>query len=258
MTKLTLKFEERVLREILMGPQVVKIGRLPDNTVVIDNPAVSGHHARIFRESNNYVLEDLGSTNGTFVNERRVTRHMLANSDVIQVGKHRLLFEQAGAEEPVPAEEAAPSPVEQMIPELGGTVFLDTKAQRELLAKQMAEAQAAKGVPAAVAAAAPAAPAAPPKLGVLTVLAGRTDQSEYTLQAHTSLIGKSETATVRLKGWFKPKVAAAIARKGDGYVLTPVAGKVMLNNQPLRERHELREGDVLQVSGLTLQFNLKS
>ena len=71
MPKLILKFEERELQECAVGTHPVSIGRLPDNNVVIDNPAVSGRHARVYREGNHYVLEDLKSTNGTFVNGQR-------------------------------------------------------------------------------------------------------------------------------------------------------------------------------------------
>jgi hypothetical protein len=157
-------------------------------------------------------------------------------------------------EEAVEAE-AAPSAEAPVLPELGGTVFLDTKKQKELLAKMATQQQAeqAAGAPAA----APAAPPTPSAMGVLRVLAGRADQSEYSLEAQTCLIGKSDTATVRLKGWFKPKVAAAIARKGGSYVITPLSGKTLVNNQPLQDRYELKNGDILQVSGLTLEFRLK-
>ena len=259
MAKLILKFEDRVLKEIPVGAAMVKIGRVPDNTVMIDNPAVSSHHARVFRDGDSFVLEDLQSTNGTFVNDNRVTRHTLANGDIIAVGKHRLVFERGAQEEAVA--EAAPSEEAPVLPELGGTVFLDTKAQRELMAKIQAQAvaqgQAAPAAPTAKTPAAAAAPAAPARVGVLTVLAGKVDQREYRLESATSVIGKSDTALVRLKGWFKPKLAAAIARKGEHYTVTPLGGKTLVNKQPLTGRHELKDGDVLEVSGLTLQFNLQ-
>jgi pSer/pThr/pTyr-binding forkhead associated (FHA) protein len=58
MPKLTLQFEGRLLKEYPVGVGLT-IGRLPDNTVVIDNPAVSGHHARVFSDSGAVILEDL-------------------------------------------------------------------------------------------------------------------------------------------------------------------------------------------------------
>jgi pSer/pThr/pTyr-binding forkhead associated (FHA) protein len=233
-----------VLDECVIGPQGVKIGRLPDNRVVIDNPAVSGHHARVIREGSQCILEDLQSTNGTFVNEKAVTRHELQSGDVVLIGKHTLLFDGSASEEPVEEMDT------DTTPELGGTMVLDTKQQRALLAKIDAEAQAKR------AAAAPPAPP-PPRIGMLRVLSGRADQPEYNLEAHTSIVGKSDAALVRLKGWFKPTVALAIARKGESYSATPMSGKTSVNGETLSARRDLKEGDIIKVSGLTLLFQLK-
>jgi len=92
MSKLTLQFEGRLLKEYSVGVGLT-IGRAPDNAVIIDNPAVSGHHARVFSESGAVILEDLNSTNGTFVNGQHTTRRVLRAGDVLQVGKHQLVFE---------------------------------------------------------------------------------------------------------------------------------------------------------------------
>ena len=83
MPKLILKFDDRELPECAVGTHPVSIGRLPDNNIVIDNPAVSGRHARVYREGNHYVLEDLKSTNGTFVNDKPIARHTLLEGDVV-------------------------------------------------------------------------------------------------------------------------------------------------------------------------------
>ena len=248
MAKLTLQFEGRVLKEYVVGKSVT-IGRLPDNTVVIDNPAVSGHHARVFREDDRLVLEDLRSTNGTFVNEQHIYRHVLRHGDVVLVGKHQLAFDTSdntGSHLPQAAPALAP---------LGDTMYLDTKQHRALLATlraARAEADAAAG-------ALPTVSVSPTAdgVGVLRVVSGSADRAEYELNAHTSLIGKSATALVRLRGWFKPDVAVTIARNGDGYVATRFAGTTLVNNQPLRGRHHLEEGDLLSVNGLTLEFRLK-
>lgn len=283
MPKLILQYEGRVLKEFPVG-SVVTIGRLPGNSIVIDNPAVSSKHARIARDGDGYVIEDAESTNGTFVNEVRVTKQALKYGDLVLIGKHHLVFEEATDEDTLPPEEAP-----REIADLGGTVYLDTKRQKELLAQAKAK-QTALSAPAAAPAMAtvpepapptPRASVAPPSpapasspdtarmtkapaatapspttVGMLYVLAGKTDQAEYALKAQTCLIGKSESATVRLKGWFKPKTALAIARKGSGYTATPLGGKNLLNNQPFSSRQDLRDGDVLQVSGVTLEFRL--
>jgi pSer/pThr/pTyr-binding forkhead associated (FHA) protein len=245
MAKLTLQFEGRVLKEYVVGTSAT-IGRLPDNTVVIDNPAVSAHHARLFREGNDLILEDLKSTNGTFVNEEHVYRHALQNGDVALIGKHKLVFDAIdGAGGHVP---------EPVLSGLGDTVYLDTKQHRALLATlraARAEADQAVGALPTVSVA-----PVPERSGVLRVLSGRADQTEYDLNAQTSLIGKSDSALVRLRGWFKPEVAVAIARNGNAYVATPFAGNSLVNSQPLRGRRDLNDGDILHVSGLTLEFRL--
>jgi pSer/pThr/pTyr-binding forkhead associated (FHA) protein len=283
MAKLILKFGGNVLREIPVGASPVGIGRLPDNAVVIDNPAVSGHHARVFEEGAEFFIEDLNSTNGTFVNDRPVARQPLKSGDVIGIGKHALEFQAAGTvEAPAPA---AGAPV---IPDIGGTMMLETKHQKELLAKMKAEAEAKKAAkaPAAPAAApvahapAPAVPKgeAPPaapapsgpaaagegaapapkgKFATLTVVSGATDKPEYTLEAMSVIIGKADNAQVKLKGWFKPDMAAAINRKGEGYVLTVIGGKATVNKQPVTSRQELADGDLIEVSGVTLHFKIK-
>ena len=240
MPKLTLQFEGRLLKEYAVGVGLT-IGRLPDNSVIIDNPAVSGHHARVFSESGAVILEDLNSTNGTFVNGKPTTRQVLRNGDVVLIGKHQIVYEQT-------MEWSAPP---SAIPALGDTVYLDTKQHRELRAT-IEDARAH-----ATARQTQKTPPAPRRVGMLQVIAGRAAQVEYDLDAHTSLIGKSDSALVRLQGWFKPAVAVAIARSSDGYVATPMGGRTTINNEPLEQRRALQDGDVLNVNGLVLEFRWK-
>jgi pSer/pThr/pTyr-binding forkhead associated (FHA) protein len=247
MSKLTLQYEGIVLKDYALGSGVTTIGRLPDNAVIIDNPAVSGHHARVLLEGHQVILEDLRSTNGTFVNGRPITRHVLQHGDEVLVGKHSIVFDQSAVESPP----VAGPPLES----LGDTVYLDTKQHRALRATlESARADAAKSVNARPAS---PVPPAPRRIGVLRVVAGRSEQDEYDLGAHTSLIGRSDTALVRLRGWFKPSVAVAIARTGNNYVATPLGGKTLINEERLEARRILQEGDMLNVSGLILEFSWK-
>lgn len=244
MARFVLKYDDQVLKECALG-LIATIGRLPDNSIVIQNPAVSGHHACVFRDGNQFVVEDLESTNGTFVNQKRVTRYTLQDGDVLIVGKHELVFDAVGGGEPHDAD----APV-AAISNLGDTVFLDTRKHRALMARLVdgqAEGAGAVGTVGSVAAG----------IGVLRVLDGRADRSEYELEARTSLIGKADTNLVRLKGWFKPRVAAAITRNGHGYMATLLAGTMTVNSQPISGRYDLKDGDILRVSGLTLEFRVK-
>lgn len=247
MPKLILRFDDRELTECAVGVHPVSIGRLPDNMLVIDNPAVSGRHARVYKEGNHYVLEDLKSTNGTFVNDKPVARHTLLEGDIIVVGKHNLVFTLKGGEQ---TDDHKP---EEQLAEIGGTMMLDTEKQKHLLSgldrgrpSQVYDAVVPKT----------AIPTAQGRIGTIKVVSGNTGQSEYVLAAVTTMIGKADTAQIRLKGWFKPQVAAAIARKGEGFTITPMGGKVSVNGENISGRRELISGDMIEVSGLTLEFTL--
>jgi predicted component of type VI protein secretion system len=261
MPKLVLLFEGRVLKETPVSQTTpVTIGRLPDNTIVIDNTAVSSHHVRIGREGPQFVVEDLGSTNGTFVNGEKVAKRPLRHGDTILVGKHKLFFDRMGEAE----FEGAELPGREL-PDFGGTVILDADQQQRLLAAAQARilARAAAVTPPSTPDAAPApdAASAPPKkptVGRLYVLRGRSDLTEYRLDSPTAAIGRSNEALVRLHGWFKPRLAVEIARMGESYVATPVSGRALVNGQPLQNRRGLEHGDVLEVGGLELEFRLSA
>ena len=260
MPKLVLLFEGRVLKETAVShTAAVTVGRLPDNTIVIDNSAVSSRHIRIAREGPQFVVEDLESTNGTFVNGDKITKRALRHGDTILVGKHKIFFDRMGEAE----FEGADVPGREM-PDFGGTVILDADQQQRLLAAAQARMQArtaahkiAVPAPAAeVPAAAPPPKPKPPAIGRLHVISGRSDLSEYRLDASTAAIGSDNAALVRLYGWFKPRLALEIARMGESYVATPVAGKTLVNGQRLQGRRGLVHGDVLEVAGLELEFRL--
>lgn len=94
MPVIILKFKDKKIKEypIIIG-QSLTIGRKQANDIVIENLAVSGFHARIDSVSSNFVLRDLESTNGTFVNNQKKEMHNLRHNDVILVGKHELIFD---------------------------------------------------------------------------------------------------------------------------------------------------------------------
>ena len=91
MLRILLKFNDAVLREIESGKEEITIGRDAENDIQIDNIAVSGEHARILKGPYHYLIEDLNSTNGTFVNEEKITKRVLEENDAITIGKHTLV-----------------------------------------------------------------------------------------------------------------------------------------------------------------------
>ncbi|HUY03464.1 MAG TPA: FHA domain-containing protein [Rhodocyclaceae bacterium] len=92
MAKLILSMDGLVLKEIALDRERTTIGRKPHNDIQIDNLAISGEHAVIVTLLDDSFLEDLNSTNGTYVNGQSIKKHCLQNGDVIELGKYRLKY----------------------------------------------------------------------------------------------------------------------------------------------------------------------
>lgn len=90
--KLEFSFNSNRLDDFVLDKEIMTIGRKDDNDIRIENLAVSGHHAKLLTIFDDSFLEDLNSTNGTYVNGRPITKHPLKNGDVIVIGKHELRY----------------------------------------------------------------------------------------------------------------------------------------------------------------------
>ena len=88
-----LKHETTQSPPVDLNPGELALGRAPDNDVQIEDTTVSSHHARIFTYFYVSYIEDLNSTNGTFVNGKRITKHLLQPGDVIHLGQYPLRIE---------------------------------------------------------------------------------------------------------------------------------------------------------------------
>jgi len=107
MPKMIVSIDGVVIKEVQLTKERTTLGRRPYNDLVIDNLAVSGEHAAFVLEGAQTVVEDLNSTNGTYVNGKAVRRQALAPGDLVEIGKYKIRF--AGeAPDPAPAP-AAPS-----------------------------------------------------------------------------------------------------------------------------------------------------
>lgn len=233
MPKLLLKFNAAVLKEIPIDKPSLSVGRKPDNDIVIDNPAISSHHCKIVMKGDTYYVEDLESTNGTFVNEKRVVKSGLHDQDVIGVAKHALVF----VDDRAKPEEAG-----------GGDKTMVLAPQKQ---EEMAKAVAAAN-----------APSKAEQAGWLRVLKGVVGANEYELKGTSTYIGKSDRVQVPIAdgGFFNraPEVAASIHRKAEGYFMKAVKeGYPVVNGQKLADTVQLKDGDIIEVGGSTLQFFLK-
>jgi pSer/pThr/pTyr-binding forkhead associated (FHA) protein len=92
MARLILERNKQVLKDFPFRKRSITIGRNKDNTIVINSPEISAYHARIDRKGVEYILTDLQSTNGSFVNGMDVVSHRLTHGDKISFGKHVFLF----------------------------------------------------------------------------------------------------------------------------------------------------------------------
>lgn len=243
MAKLILSMDNLVLKEIPLNKERTTLGRKAHNDIQIDNLAISGEHAVIVTILNDSFLEDLNSTNGTFVNGQQVKKHFLQNNDVIELGKYRLKYVNE-----------APQLTSQ-------TDFEKTMVLRPDMMRKAAEQMAARPVDAAAVVLAPpvsmappvqqAAPAAaiPLPLGAIQVLTG-------------SNMGKTLELTKSLTTLGKPGVqVAVIARRPHGYFLTHVEGArfPLVNGATIdTQAHELKDHDVIELAGVKMEFFLKS
>jgi len=237
MSRLVLKFESAILKEVPLGTRPVTIGRSPDNDIPIDNLAVSNYHARVYVEAGSLVVEDLNSLNGSFLNDIRIERAMLKDGDAILIGKHHILVDQIH-DAAVAADDYRKAPA----PRVNETMVLDTRQRREMFEQAVAAGERSQ--------------LSPERLLVptLIVVRGRTDAKEYRLSGKLTVIGNSKMATVRLRGWFTPEVAAQINKHEDGYYLGRGDRVPKINGKSILGLTKLNDGDVIEVGRVRLTF----
>jgi pSer/pThr/pTyr-binding forkhead associated (FHA) protein len=240
MARLILSLDSQVLAEYNMNKERYTIGRLPDNDVRIDNPAVSGHHALIINILNDSFLEDLNSTNGTYVNGKLIKKHALQHGDVITVGHHQLRFvdNQASDNEPDEFEKTM--------------VITPSKAMEEKIRAVKAAPEPARASSGGMngTGAHPAAPAgavALPK-AKLQVLSGAFAGRELDLVKALTTLGRPGVQV------------AAITRRSEGYYLVHVDGGTddeypLVNGDPIGpQARRLQDNDVITLAGVKMGF----
>jgi pSer/pThr/pTyr-binding forkhead associated (FHA) protein len=231
MARLILSLDSQVLAEYNMNKERYTIGRLPDNDIRIDNPAVSGHHSLIINILNDSFLEDLNSTNGTYVNGKLIKKHALQHGDVVTVGHHQLRFveddEQQDEFEKTMVIQPSARPVEKL----------------RSVADPAASAPSATGIRRALAEGQAA--FKPAKLQVLSgAFAGR----ELELSKALTTLGRPGVQV------------AAITRRADGYFIVHVDSGTqgdypLVNGSAIgAQARRLQDNDVIQLAGVKMGF----
>ena len=237
MPKLSLMFDNKIVKEVPVGSRPVTIGRSPDNDILVDNLAVSNYHAKIYYEAGRMVIEDLDSLNGTFVNDLRVERATLHDGDNIHIGKHKIKVDTSGD-----APLAWDTGRKTAAPRIDETMVLDTKVRRDMLQQAAAMGERTQFA------------AGRMKVPTLIVMDGKSQHKEYMLTNKLTTIGKSKLATVRLKGWFKPQLAAQINQRDDGYYVGPGHKVPTVNGAAIPGPVRLNDGDLIEVCGVRMNF----
>jgi len=232
MARLILSLDGQVLAEYNMSKERYTIGRLPDNDIRIDNPAVSGHHALIINILNDSFLEDLNSTNGTYVNGKIVKKHAMQHGDVITVGHHSLRFIDSESDEPAD--------------EFEKTMVISPREAANLRVP---------GLPAAPAAAQQAAAPGPSPFAAgvlpkarLQVLSGQFAGRELELVKTLTTLGRPGVQV------------AAITRRADGFYIVHVeSGREgdfpLVNGAAIGpQARKLHDNDVVQLAGVKMGF----
>ena len=214
MPKLIVSIDGVVIKEVTLAKDRTTLGRRPYNDIVIDNLAISGEHAVLHMIGGDVYLEDLNSTNGTYVNARAIKKQALEHNDVVEIGKYKIRY-LAGSFGP--AETAA--------------------ADRSVIASPPAPVHLSSD---------PTVPSplgGVPSVAVIRVLSGIGAGRELSLQKVVTTIGKPGVAvaavTRRLHGFVVAPVDGGTMLNGEPLGKEPVA---------------LQDGDMLELAGTRMQF----
>jgi hypothetical protein len=293
MAKLILSLEGSVIREIPIDKERLMIGRKPTNDIQIENLAVSGEHACIVTILADSFLEDLGSTNGTLVNGNQIKKHILQNSDVIEIGKYKMKYVVEAAAKEVasqpPAEDfertmvlrappkmsaapkpAAPAPAPAPAPAAAAPKPAAPPPAPAPAAPKPAAAPApapAAAAPKPVAPAPAPAPAAPrPAAAPAPAPAAASKPAEPQPLAALLILtggnaGKEIELVKNLTTLGKPGVqVSVITRRPQGYFITHVEGASfpIINGKALdNQARQLNDHDVIELAGVKMEFFIK-
>jgi pSer/pThr/pTyr-binding forkhead associated (FHA) protein len=231
-----------VLKEIVLTKERTLIGRKPHNDIQIDNLSISGQHAVITRILSDTFLEDLNSTNGTYVNGQPVKKHVLRNNDVIELGKYRIKYL-----------------ADSSTPGISATELVDTASLRPFEIGTVAPTESSSSgeqppfrAPAQTASKTTSTSSIGhllENLGVIQVLSGANVGHELELSKSVTTLGKPGYQV------------AVITRREQGYFITHVEGAIhpQVNGKKLDTKaHKLNNHDILEVAGVKMEFFLRT
>ena len=230
MAKLVVSLDGVVIKEVQITKDKTTLGRRPYNDIVIDNLAVSGEHAVLQMAASDVFIEDLNSTNGTYINGKPIKKQLLSHNDTVEIGKYKiryLLDDSSASAEVAPTQSASPQPPSPgyYAPSAPTAFGLPPELYR---GPHAGPGDAAAAMPA-----------------LIKVLNGTAAGREVTLTKVVTTVGKPGVQV------------ASITRRPTGYVFAHVEGALRpsVNGHPLvGETVALRNGDVIELAGTQMQF----
>ena len=217
MPRMIVSIDSVIIKEVQLTKERTTLGRRPYNDIVIDNLAISGEHAVIHMTADGVEIEDLGSTNGTYVNAKAIKRQDLRNGDVIEVGKYKIRFLQ----------------------DAEGENFEKTMLVKPSMAAPLAAAPRPMAAPTPL--------AAPQPLAVIRVMSGAAAGREVVLQKVVTTIGKPGVAVASITKRHQGHVLAHV----EGPDM-PLVNGTPIGNSPV----PLNPGDRITLAGTEMQFEL--
>lgn len=219
MPKMIVSIDGVVIKEVQLTKDRTTLGRRPYNDIVIDNLAVSGEHAALQMAGHEVYLEDLDSTNGTYINGKSIKKQLLRNGDAVEIGKYKIKFVSDVASESFDKTMMVKAGVGGMAP----TPAVAPSVAAPPFGVELGE----------------------PLSAAIKVLSGAAAGREVPLTKVVTTIGKPGVAV------------AAITRRQRGFVVHHVegAGNPALNGSPIgSEPLALKNGDLIELAGTQMQF----
>lgn len=243
MPTLVISIDGAVIKEVLLSKERTTLGRRPYNDVVIDNLAVSGEHAVLtMSEDGSVLIEDLRSTNGTYVNGQAVLRHVLMHGDLLDIGRYKIRFvqQEKNATRTALAAIAAASAALSSAP-ITRPSRLDEPTRLSEFGADTSSSGFGHTLPPSMAGLAS-------RQAAIRMLSGNAAGREVPLVKIVTTLGKPGVAV------------ASITQKPHGFVLAQLEGaapSLKLNGQEVGPRATpLQHGDTVELAGTQMQFLL--
>ena len=223
MPKMIVSIDGVVIKEVQLTKDRTTLGRRPYNDIVIDNLAVSGEHAVLQLTGNDVFLEDLNSTNGTYVNGKAVKKQLLQNNDTVEIGKYKIKY------------------LTEQAPDYEKTLVMKPGMMPQAAPTYASSSPLAGGAPSGFGGLG----GTPVPAAAIKVLNGAAAGREVALSKVVTTVGKPGVQV------------ASITKRPGGYVFAHVEGtaRPTVNGNPVSaEPVQLKNGDVIELAGTQMQF----